>query len=106
MLVNRVCMHFSPANWPGRPSFRGACLPQRREVSLRLGLQQNLPGRLSRLLGQALLILHRCGWPFGVVAIAAGAPISSAFTRGVILSAFLTSCLTCQICDSVKWLLN
>jgi hypothetical protein len=38
----------------------------------------------------------------GVLGAAIGAPVRSAFTAEVILSAFFTSCVTCQICVSVK----
>ncbi len=37
----------------------------------------------------------------GTVTVTAAA-VSSAFTAGVILSAFFTNCATCQICVSVK----
>src|SRR6267154_3407394 len=108
MIVIRFCMHSTviavnsagcrarlAANRARQLSFRGACLLRAGEANdarFRLGQKESLFSYFFTAAAAGVL----------GAATATGAPVRSAFTAEVILSAFFTSCVTCQICVSVK----
>ena len=101
MFVNCVCMHSFAANYPGRPVIpRNVPAAATRNLSWSW-IATKLPAVCRDCLDKPSYFFTGVAGSFGV-ALAVGPPVSSAFTAGLILSAFFTSCATCHICVSVK----